>query len=245
MIMNEIILIRGLFRSKEHWGSFPQQMQNIFPNSIITCVDIPGNGFLFREVSPYSISNMVENIRKQRKGKGKAYIFGISMGGMVGLKWAEIYPEEVQSIICINTSASSFSRFYHRLRPKNYFRIIKAIFYYPSIKREEVIYKMVSNKPLNKKIIDEWSNYSKCFPISISNFFRQLLAAKNFSISKPKCELFFIASKNDNLVNFKATKAIAEKWNIPVIINKFDGHDIALDNPGWLLNISEIIWSQD
>ncbi|MGL5336189.1 MAG: alpha/beta hydrolase, partial [Enterovibrio sp.] len=54
---------------------------------------------------------------------------------------------------------------------------------------------------------------------------------------RPACDLHFVASLNDRLVNFKAAKAMANSWNVPLIVNEKDGHDIALDNPEWLLNL--------
>ncbi len=237
----EIILLRGLFRGSYHWGDFPERLRGIYPESVISCIDIPGNGYLFSEASPKTISGMVESIRKQRKSEGKVYILAVSMGGMIALKWAELYPEEIESVICVNTSAKGFSPFYERLLPQNYIKIVKALFSSP-FKREAIIYEMVSNQPFNKATVNEWESYCQSYPMSISNFWCQIIAAIQFVISRPKCDLHFIASSKDRLVNFKATKAIANSWDIPIIVNEIDGHDIALDNPKWLLSLISSIW---
>ncbi|HIF9483113.1 alpha/beta fold hydrolase [Photobacterium damselae] len=238
---NEVILLRGLFRGSQHWGNFPRELQNLYPNWTVTCIDIPGNGYLSAKSSPKTISDMVESIRNQRRNKSKVHILAVSMGGMIGLKWAELYPDEVESLICVNTSAKGFSPFYQRLLPRNYYKIFKALISMP-YEREKIIYEMVSNRLINLFIINKWADYSEKYPMTIRNFFRQLLAANNFVITQPQCDLHFIASLNDRLVSVKATTAIAKAWNIPPIINDNDGHDIALDNPEWLLNIIHLIW---
>ncbi|MGF1683472.1 alpha/beta fold hydrolase [Photobacterium minamisatsumaniensis] len=237
----ELILLRGLFRGSYHWGDFPKRLHSTFPEFVVTCIDIPGNGYLSSEVSPTTISGMVESVRKQRSGKGKAYILAVSMGGMIGLKWAELYPEEIESVICVNTSAKGYSPFYERLLPRNYLKIVKALVSRP-YNREAVIYQMVSNQPFNLTTVNEWANYNKKYPMNISNFWRQLLAASKFVVARPECDIHFISSENDRLVNTKATKAIASAWNVSVISNEVDGHDIALDNPEWLLSIIGSIW---
>ncbi|HEY5715008.1 MAG TPA: alpha/beta fold hydrolase, partial [Psychromonas sp.] len=158
----------------------------------------------------------------------------ISMGGMIGLQWAAMYPKEINSLTCINTSAKNFSKFYHRLQAKNYFTLFKALFL-STPKRERIIYKLVSNRPEDNNVINNWTLYSQQYPISTMNFFRQLWAAFNFTIDKQvKCRLLFISSVNDNLVSHQATQAIAQQWEVQLLINLHDGHDIALDNPQWL-----------
>lgn len=229
----EIILLRGLFRGKHHWGDFPEYLQEKFPDKTITCIDVAGNGDLSSEVSPHTITGMVESIRSQRKENTRVNIVAISMGAMIGLKWAEQYPKEVDSLICINTSTKGFSPFYERLLPVNYLKILNALISTP-LKRETIIYKMVSNKKVDINIINEWASFAMSHPMLKMNFFRQLIAAMRFEFKPPECNLFFIASVNDRLVHFNATKAIAEALNAPLIINERDGHDIPLDNPQWL-----------
>ena len=232
---NELILLRGLFRGQYHWGVFLEYLQKKYPNKIISCLDIPGNGDLFNEKSPNTIIEMVESVRAQRNGNASAKvdIIAISMGGMIGLKWAELYPNEIDTLICINTTAKPFSPFYKRLLPKNYFKILRALFS-NAYKRERMIYEMVSNKKVDVEIVKKWASYSLSLPMIKMNFFHQLRAAMTFKPRRPECRLFFISSLKDNLVSNKATRAIAEKWSVPLIINEFDGHDIPLDNPKWL-----------
>jgi pimeloyl-ACP methyl ester carboxylesterase len=227
---SKVVLIRGLFRGKYHWGKFPEILQELLPNKKIICVDIPGSGDLSYEISPSSIEKMVESIRQQLSLKNKVDVVSISMGGMIALKWAQIYPNEVDKVVCINTSAKGFSPFYQRLLPKNYLKILIALFSTP-LKRESIIYGMVSNKKMDIDIINYWVLLSKHHPVQRVNFFRQLLAALRFEVKQPDCKLLFISSIKDRLVSYKATEAMAKKWKVELIHNELDGHDIPLDNP--------------
>jgi len=231
------VLIMGLFREQRHWGDFPILLSKKFPDAKIICVDIPGSGKRYHEPSPTSIASMVDKIREGFGAKIHINIIAISMGGMIGLQWAAMYPKEINSLTCLNTSARNFSKFYHRLQTKNYFTIFKALFLSVK-KREKVIYKLLSNRPEDKKVIEDWTLYTQQYPISKINFLRQLWAAFKFTVDKKvTCRLLFISSVSDNLVDHKATKAIAYEWEAQLLINLHDGHDIALDNPQWLCDM--------
>jgi len=241
---SEILLLRGLFRGSYHWGSFPQALQNSFPQHRITCIEIPGNGELFSQASPNSITGMVESVRHQRGTQSKVNILCVSMGGMIGLKWAELYPQEINSLICVNSSTKGFSPFYERLLPRNYFKILRAMVS-SSYQREKIIYEITSNKKASPHIVAEWDRYSQSHPMKLMNFMRQLYAANTFQVSRPQCSLFFVAAKKDRLVSYRASKAMAEAWDVPIIINDFDGHDVALDNPSWLINVASSVWGSE
>ncbi|MDW6004156.1 alpha/beta fold hydrolase [Vibrio mangrovi] len=232
-VCSDMILIRGLFRGKYHWGIFPDVLQSRFPHKNIILADIAGCGERSAERSPNTIEGMVESIRARLKPAGKIDIISISMGGMIALKWAELYPEEVGHLVCINTSTKEFTPFYQRLLPKNYLKIIRALFSKPAT-REALIYSMISNQPLNTDIVKHWTLLNHRYPMQRMNFVRQLTASLTFSGKQPDCRLLFISSLKDRLVSYKATQAMAMHWQADFISNPDDGHDIPLDNPIWL-----------
>lgn len=57
------VLLRGLTREQRHWGNFPQQLLQHFPNARVITPDLPGNGSACRERSPATIAGMVESLR--------------------------------------------------------------------------------------------------------------------------------------------------------------------------------------
>lgn len=227
------VLIRGLFRGKYHWGDLPQRLQCLFPQRRFICLDIPGAGTRCREISPCNIDGMVESLRNQLPKDQPVDLITISMGGMVGLQWAHNYPHQVQSLLCINTTARGFSPFYQRLRPKNYLTILSALCADPE-RRAELIYAMIANRPPDQQVINDWAELERRYPMQSGNFLRQLVAAMRFRAMKPSCPVRFISSRRDQLVSHHATQALALAWGCSLVINQQDGHDIPLDNPDWL-----------
>ncbi|WGY45901.1 alpha/beta hydrolase [Vibrio sp. ABG19] len=227
------VLIRGLFRGKYHWGDLPQRLQGLFPQRRFICLDIPGSGTRCKEISPCHIDAMVESLRNQLPKDQPVDLIAMSMGGMIGLQWAHNYPQQVQSLLCINTTASGFSRFYQRLRPQHYLTILSALRADPE-RRAELIYSMVSNRRPDQQTITDWAELERRYPMQSGNFFRQLVAAMRFRAIKPSCPVCFISSLRDQLVSHHATQALALAWDCSLVINEQDGHDIPLDNPDWL-----------
>ena len=203
-------------------------------NCRVICVEIPGNGERHAEKTPASIHSMVSAIRRQLTAKPPYIFVGLSMGGMIALQWAKAYPQEVQAVVSINASNAAFSAFFERLRPENYWAILKTMFQNVD-NREASIMKLVSNQGIQEQRLKEWISYAQQYPISKTNFLRQLWAAGRFKmLNAPGCELLFITSINDQLVNRKSQSAMAKHWQAMEILNEKDGHDIALDNPHWL-----------
>lgn len=228
-----IVLIRGLFRNKFHWGDFLDDLQSTFPYRKIICLDIAGNGENYQQKSAIKIDAMVEDLRYQLKKANKIDLIAMSMGGMIALKWAELYPKEINAIVCINTSAANYSPFYQRLLPRQYCKLLYATLT-SLYNRELTIYNMVSNKTMDLNVINYWVKLAENYPVSIANFYRQLFAALSFRVININTDVLFISSQKDQLVSSKASEMLAVKYKKPLIKNIYDGHDIALDNPKWL-----------
>lgn len=231
---NDIVLIRGLFRGKAYWGDFPHMVQQRFPSRTVRCVEIAGVGERCQETSSTTIHGMMEQVRQQIELPAKVDIISISMGGMIAMEWAHYYPHEVNSLVCINTSAKDFSPFYQRLQPSNYMTIMKALFS-AAEEKESMVFGMVSNQPQDPSIIDRWVALTQQYPLSRANFFRQLLAAARFKIQRPESDLLLICSRHDRLVSCKTTQAIAHHWHQNYLTHDESGHDLPLDDPKWLI----------
>ena len=105
------VLIRGLIRSRFHWGEFPRQLEHAVqqhnPGARLLTPELAGNGERWQETTPRGIRAMMEDIRQQvlPATKGKAVtIAAISMGAMIASEWARCYPGEVKALHLINTS---------------------------------------------------------------------------------------------------------------------------------------------
>ncbi len=121
--MSTWVLLRGLMRESRHWGGFPAVLRAQLPGVQVVAVDLPGNGRLYRSISPLRIEEMSEYVRSELAECGLAppyYLLGLSMGAMVAVAWSALHPQELRGCVLINTSLSGFNPFHLRLRPGAY-----------------------------------------------------------------------------------------------------------------------------
>lgn len=233
------IFLRGLTRGNIHWGSFPEIFQQHYPNDRVELLEIPGNGTQFDKSSLSNPAETIEFIRSQSQfchNNEKFNLCGISLGGMIAMKWAELYPEEVISVAVINTSLKQFSPFYHRLRPSSYMSLLKALFSLETVTQETTVLKVTSNNfSVTSCQIGKFAEFTKTHPVSKVNFIKQLLLANNIKINQPfNIPFKVIFSEQDRLVSSQCSKKIAQQFNAKTFIHPTTGHDLPLDDPQWL-----------
>ncbi|HXH73598.1 MAG TPA: alpha/beta hydrolase [Bacteriovoracaceae bacterium] len=234
-------LIRGLAREALHWDDFPEHLLQFFPDSRITMIDIPGAGEYVNHPTPLSIDKMTEVMHRKYLASTKpgeqSIMIAISLGGMIAATWMKNHPEDFQQLVLINTSFGGCSPVYHRIFPQ-------ALMYLCGMPlkggraREEYVLKLVSNNPLRfDRTLDLWEKISQQREVSRLNTIRQLLAAAFFKVSeaKPHVPVLLLGSTNDRMVNIKCSRAIASKWNVPLIEHPQGGHDLTTDYPDWVV----------
>ncbi len=234
------IFLRGLARGTGHWGIFPERFQAANPDIKFELLEIPGNGSCADEKTPIDPKTLIDQIRNKSKFFSKSVpinICGVSLGGMIALKWAELYPNEIQSVVVINSSLSQLSPFYQRLMPGNYLKFLKSSLTLNVRLREKIILEMTSNDLIqSNKQLDSFTNYSKKYPFHFNNLIRQLKLATRININYPlKVPTKVIYSKMDRLVDSKCSIAISEMLGTQAVAHLTAGHDIALDDPDWLI----------
>lgn len=232
------VFIRGLARHSEHWGPFLNVFKIHFPHDEVELLDLRGNGELLHSPSYVDMADNVRDLRARSKflkaGK-KVHLLTISLGSMVGVQWAELFPEDLESLTMMNTSDKGSSYFFERMRPRNYiklFRLIKQS--RKGTLLEKQVLDMVTNNPAEYR---QWAErFAKLPSTSKVNFFRQLIAAARFEFPKhkPKTDILILASKRDNLVNPICSQKIADMWHLKPHIHETAGHDIALEAPNWI-----------
>ncbi|WP_419810509.1 alpha/beta fold hydrolase [Bacterioplanoides sp.] len=239
----DIILLRGLIRSRFHWQDFPQQLQHAFPEHRILTPELAGNGERFQENTPASIRAMMLDIRQQvtldqsqAKTKHPAVIIAVSMGAMIATEWAHHFPQEVQQLHLINTSAGQFSRPWQRMQAAAFLSLLPAI---TDKKRlEQKIIDWTINIQKDAQLTQRWQDFSQQHPLSLRNAVTQLLAASRYrgQSHAPINHCYFYHSQGDRLVNPNCTAAIAQHWNKPLERHGFAGHDLSMDDSPWLID---------
>ncbi len=247
------LALRGLVRGNGHWGRFPDLINKLHPEVEIEYLELPGNGTRYMDSTPLDARIIINDFR-QKYMKSltdstvvKVNFIGISLGGMIGLKWLELYPDDFQNIIIINSSLKQLSSFSDRLKPNSYSYLLKAVFTKNILKREQLILKIMANlvSPHSQEVLDN-TRFSEAHPIQFQNFIRQLILANKIKInlnkinnrhkheySKP--EIKIICAKKDKLVNYNCSKKIADALKINLTVHPSAGHDIILDDPKWII----------
>lgn len=236
------IFLRGLTRGNIHWGNFSETFKKYCPGAELEFLEIPGNGFLNNEITPLDGRAIVELLRSKSSFVKQGLSFnlcGISLGGMIALKWIELYPKEIESINVINSSLNQFSPFYKRLIPKNYETILRTIFEESSLVQEENILRITSNRFEETRVnLPAFADFSSKHKFKKINLLRQLLLAKTIYIeSVPFVPFKVISSRNDKLVHYTCSREIFRKLGGTQYIHPSAGHDLPLDEPEWLSEI--------
>lgn len=235
------IFLRGLTRDRHHWGAFASAFQCAFPDAPVVMLDLPGNGVLHRENSPKTVEAMVAYCRHELAARAVAppyRLLAISLGGMVAAAWAVAHPDELRACVLINTSMRPFSPFHWRLRPAAYGRIVRLFAEDDARTSEAIILSMTSNNREHaRNVLDDWASWRREHPVSPNNALRQLLAAARFraSLQAPATRLLVLASGSDRLVDPRCSRRLAEAWDCPLVEHPHAGHDLPLDDGGWIV----------
>ena len=231
------ILVRGLMRSQFHWKNFPELLRKELQLNSVQTVELPGNGLLCAQETPTSIDAAIGKIRSQISVSGaKSFgLIGISLGGMLATRWAQIFPLEVSHLVLINSS-SNISPFNQRLKPANYPGVVRHfLFRNPSASEEFILQTTSNSERLWRPQLSENVEFLKAHPLSTLNFFRQLKLTGQTDFSEvPKAAKLILTSKADRLVSYKCSEKISQLWGCAIRHHETAGHDLPLDDGSWL-----------
>jgi pimeloyl-ACP methyl ester carboxylesterase len=236
------ILLRGLARESRHWGDFVPLLQSAFPEARITLLDLPGTGCFYQEASPSSIKTITDSIRRHALDNGllqqPVTILALSLGAIVAWEWMRRYPEDICGAALMNTSFADVSPFYQRLRWQSYRNFIALAMTRNLHKRESGILQLTSNRRTQRKqITHAWEKIQLERPISLKNSVRQMIAAASYRPGdiKPRQPVLLLNGLGDRLVAPACSEAIHTKWRLELRRHLWAGHDLALDDGGWVV----------
>lgn len=237
-----VLLIRGLLRESRHWLSFPALLSEKLQRPVFT-LDLPGCGALYKEKSAASVPALRQQLQQQwaqryPQYQGKAvHLVAISMGGMLALDWALAAPEQVNSVVLINSSSAGLNPFWQRLQPRNYLKVLLCLLAGP-LQREELIWQMTVKSPLQPDVLKQWQHWAIENPVSRINALRQLWAASRFRVQQsPACPVCVVSGLNDQLVSPLCSQALATVLNAALLTHADSGHDLPLEAGPWLATV--------
>lgn len=236
------ILLRGLSRSARHWGNLPQRLEQALPDSRVLAIDLPGNGRLNHQPSATDVATMAEQARSLVVQAGvvmPCHLVALSLGGMVASAWAARWPQELRSLVLINTSLRGLSPFHRRMRPAAWPTLLRIALAPCSDRQwEESIHALTSQHPERRAAtVADWMALRQQQRVTRLNVLRQLLAAARFRAPDqvPAVATLLLASRQDQLVDWHCSAAIALRWQTRLTLHPSAGHDLPLDDPDWLV----------
>ena len=164
------------------------------------------------------------------------HLIAISLGGMVGVQWMKLFPQDFDRATFINTSFGGISPVYERLLPSAFLFLLKVPMLKGRAKEQRILELVTNHKEIFNDTLNMWERIQAERPVSTQNTFRQLLAAAQFKIGnfKPTIPVNLIASTNDRMVSVNCSRSIAKKWNVPIVEHPTAGHDLTVDDPIWV-----------
>lgn len=245
------LFLRGLTRNQFHW--FQKEDYEEMLDGKVYFIDLPGFGEENKLQSPRTIYEIADQVQARwEEIKKRSHIsdteikvlVGLSLGGLVALELVS-RTSEWDKVVTINSSCSDLSKFWNRLKPINYPKLVKAIFLNSFLVVERLIFEMTCNSSdeqlaeygvQSADLIRAWADLRKKYDFNFSSFLNQLLAASKYKSPK---EVFatglVLTAAKDRLVDFECSKAIASKYNWDIKISKDSGHDISVDAKDWML----------
>lgn len=237
--MEHWILLRGLARHSGHWVDFPGELEKA-RHAEVHLIDLPGFGKSWQEVCPSNMDQVIENLnRKVGFLKGESFnVLGISLGGMVAMRWIETC-SQINKAIIINSSLRGINRSFDRMQKKAGLKLLACMLLKDIREREKLILSLNSNKYAgSEKVLNQWVQASLDYPISKKNIMRQLLWSMQAKLPHARNEdMLFLCSGNDQICNPKCSQQIAIKLDAQLKTHANAGHDLCLDDPKWLIQM--------
>lgn len=246
------VLLRGLTREAGHWGPLPAMLRERLPGTRILTIDLPGAGERHVMRSPTSIRATMEDCRAQLHALGvtRCHLLAMSLGAMVAVEWTHRHPQEVASAVLVNTSLRPFSAWHQRLRPHHYPALLGVLWpWRDAHAREAVVLRLTSRRRFTAAqkmaVVDAWVALRERHPVSTANALRQLLAAARYRApaQAPGVPLQVLVGADDGLVDPACSHRFALAWQLPVRTHPTAGHDLALDDPAWLVD-EVVAWQE-
>ncbi len=238
--MVNFYLLRGLSRESAHWGTFPQELLEKFPQSKVIEMDLPGMGMLNQINSPTNINPIIDILRTTYYSKEGTNIFiASSLAALVAITWVQQGKNEFHGHVLLSPSLKGICKFTERFKPRSWYDC-GVIMLHPSVRvREKKLLKINLNDNRSRiELLNTWIGINKSRPYKARNVFRQLLAGTRFNLLDHPIQIPILisGSKKDKLVASTCFIKLKIKLGADIVLHDYAGHALTLDASAWLID---------
>jgi pimeloyl-ACP methyl ester carboxylesterase len=206
--------------------------------------DLPGNGMRWAERSAATVPALMEAVRADLAAQGihpPYRLLGMSLGAMACVAWAEMYADEVEAMVLVNTSLRPFSGFHQRLLPRAWLPLARLLTLGASPEvMEQAVLALTSRNEFSEaaraQLLAHWVGLRQRHPVSRASAVNQLLAAARYRAPQaaPAMPILVVGTHGDRLVSPRCSESLARHWRVPLVQHTDAGHDLPLDAAEWL-----------
>lgn len=242
--MLPIVLIRGLGRCSEHWGSFPVRLSMATGREAL-CLDLPGFGSMRARSAPGRVEQAaMEVMESARFPRGGAHLLGLSLGGMVSCDIAQRMGEAAASLCLVNASSRPHAAAWERFKPGAWPMAARAMLGWESPRAgrgiEEAIHATTCTDvhgDRRRADVEQWERIRSLYPSRRIDVASQAWAAARWHAPSqpPTRKVMFLASTHDRIVDKGCSVRWADAWGADIHLHPHAGHDLPHDDPDWTL----------
>ncbi len=230
-----LVWVHGFLGDSSIWGTIIEQIK---PKHTHLRIDLPGHGnssYVPKEMSMETIASLINNILEKEQIKKVSFI-GHSMGGYVALAFAKLYPQKINTLTLLNSTALADTEqkkkdrqrairvfdLNHRIFVKE--AIVK-LFYKENLKRFDKEIKLLQQIALNTSIAGAKSALNAMMnrPESVT-FLRET-----------QMPVHYISGKHDRICTYQSILSQIEEMNATLTTLEDFGH------MGFLAKIEHIL----
>lgn len=240
------VFLRGLAREQAHWGEFLHSWKQKFPSDACLSLDLPGAGSEIERPLPLQVRDVISDLRARLQTQLVEHnlvgtpigFFAVSLGGMLALKWNELFPDEFEVGVVVNSSIGKLSPPVRRLRLENWKKFLCILKSKNVKEREAEILNLVCNsEDVRQKTLAAWIEIGVQRPVAAQTIVVQLLwAAQVWNFRRPStAPILVLASQQDQLMHPDCSLNLANHFGWPLRSHPEAGHDLTLEDPEWVL----------
>jgi pimeloyl-ACP methyl ester carboxylesterase len=236
------VLLRGLAREAAHWGDFGQRLEQRVAPARVVAIDLPGAGQARGLPVPLRIDGLLAHVQAQATRLGlqaPLSVIGLSLGGMVAARWAQVAPQALARVVLVNSSLRPPAALHQRLRPAVWWPLLRVWAARDGAAAERRVLQLTSaGRGIDADaVLSHWLALRQQRPVARLDALRQLAAAALHRAAPlpPSVPVLLLASAGDRLVDAACSQRLAAAWACKLALHPWAGHDLPLDDPQWVL----------